>query len=493
MRKVAPAKIAVPTTIFGNRSNPFSRPFTSVFRYINGQVCWPVTDFFADKQRGPLANSTLEQYLAPLQDIVDFMSSLKPSDPSYQFTGASSKMFLDFRGWLKENTKHNNKQINKRLSKLIELLFYIQEEYDAETSTGGHLIRAKGDDIPVFGVEVTRKKDHYGNEYFHHISFLSAGKYTQRSPVTSLAMDEVISIIKDHAKIDSKQAQYNSEVLRLSTDILQATGIRAGELVHMGKAALELVQKQLDEDNKTLGEIAESPDSFLKKNFTKSEVNELIEVIRTYMSDDREIIWLLIVTNKSTVNAGKPRLIPIGRPLAEDIVDFYEDYVLDMIDLDSDERTKINRSECGYIIPKYDGEPFFNNSYIHNNFDEETNGDGKLFSAFYSNKIGRLAKEKVSPHLYRHRFITNIVVSMMEGADAQDKPAMLVILNRVSKISGHADPMSLWNYIERGRVSIKNKALVKKKKINRQIEALLNKHGYSTDSAFAKELKTLFP
>ncbi|MFA0562755.1 hypothetical protein AB4559_03275 [Vibrio sp. 10N.222.51.C8] len=491
MRKRAPAKVAVPTTIFGNHSIPFSRPFTGVFRYKSGGVCWPVTDFFADKQRGPLANSSLEQYFAPLQDIVDFMSSLKPNDPSYQFTGASDKMFLDFREWLKKNTNLNNKQINKRLRHLIDLLFYIQEEYDAETSDGGFLIRAKGDDIPVFGVEVTKKKDNRGNEYYHHTSFLNAGDYTQRSPVTGLAMDEVISIIKDHSEIDSEQALYNSEVLRLSTDIFQATGIRVGELAHMGQAALELLQMQLDEDDKTLGEIADSPDSILKKYFTKSEINEVIEVIRTYMTDDREIIWLLIVTNKSVKNAGKPRLLPIGRPLAEDIVDFYEDYVLDMIDLDSDERKKINRSECGYIIPKYDGKPFFNESDVHDDTDEDSDGDGKLFSSFYSNKIGRIAKEKVSPHLYRHRFITNIVVSMMDGADAQDKQSMLVILTRVSKITGHYDPMSLWSYIEKGRVSLQNKALVKKKQINQQVETLLNKYGFSPESPLAKDLKLI--
>ncbi|TOR04097.1 hypothetical protein CGG83_24420, partial [Vibrio parahaemolyticus] len=75
--------------------------------------------------------------------------------------------------------------------------------------------------------------------------------------------------------------------------------------------------------------------------------------------ESSEIIWLLVITNKSTVNAGNPRLLPIGRPLAQDIVDFYDDFVLDMIDLDSKRRSKINRSDCGYIIPKYDGKPFF--------------------------------------------------------------------------------------------------------------------------------------
>ena len=485
------AKSRVPTIIFGNKDVPFSRPFSGIFSYQNGQICWPVTDYFADQQRGKKANSSIDQLFAPLQDIVDFMSSLSPSHSCYQFTGASDAMFIEFRTWMQNNKIPNNQQINKRLKLLISLLFYIQSEYDTEPPSGGYLIRAKGDDIKDFGVEVTKKKDSRGNEYYHHHSMLKAGSYTQRSPVTTEALDEVDSIIEKHRDIDSLQAVYNAEVLRLSTDILMATGIRAGELVHMGLATLNLLQTQLDGCGKTLGELADSPDSILKKFFTKSEINTLIEVIQTYMNNDREIIWLLIVTNKSTVNAGKPRLLPIGRPLAQDIVDFYDDFVLDMIDLDSKNPNKINRSECGYIIPKFDGKPFIPEGYIYSVDDEITDGDGKLFSTFYSNKVGSKAKTKVSPHLFRHRFITNIVVKMMEDTDVQDTQAMYVILDRVSKITGHSKPMSLWTYIEKGRLKLQNRAIKNKNKVKQQVETLLKKHGYAPDSPFAKELKLI--
>ncbi|WP_025795536.1 site-specific integrase [Vibrio parahaemolyticus] len=488
MNKKSKVKFDAPTTIFGNYGVPFSRPFSGVFRYQNGQICWPVTDFFADKQRSSLAHTSIESYIAPLRDIVDFMSSLKPSDECYQFTDASDAMFLKLRQWLQSTTTLRNNQINRRLKHLVELLFYIQDEYNAETTSGGALIRTKGDDIPIYGVEVTRKKDHRGNEYFHHTSFLRDGQYTQRSPVTSRAINEVSTIIENHAKINSKQALYNSEVLRLSTDILEATGIRSGELVHMGQAALELIQKQLDNDNQTLGELIDSPNSILKKYFSKSEIKEILDVITTYMDEDREIIWLLIITNKSTVNAGQPRLLPIVRSLAEDIVDFYEDFVLNMIDLDTEERLKTNRSSCGYIIPKFDGKPFFNHVRIDIDENEDTDGDGKAFSAFYSNKVGQLSTEKVSPHLYRHRFITNIVVKMMEKAGSSDKDSMIVILQRVARITGHANPQSLWPYIEKGKVILQNRKLVKKKQVTNQVELLLKAHGYEPDSPLVKEI-----
>ncbi|MDD1829369.1 site-specific integrase [Photobacterium sp. ZSDE20] len=494
MNKKTSAKCANPTTIFGNFSNPFLKPFCGVFRYANGQVCWPVTDFFADIQRGQLANSSIDQYFAPLQDIVDFMSSLQSNHPCYQFTGASDEMFLGLREWLEENKGkgYKNIQINRRLKLLIDLLFYIQDEYDVETPSGGHLIRAKGDDISNYGVEVTKKRDSKGNEYFHHTSMLNGGTYTQRSPITELAMNEAISIIDEHANIDSDRAEYNSEVLRLSTDILEKTGVRVGELVFLGQPSLELIRHQLANDDKTLGEIATSPDSTLKQHFTPTEINELIQVVRTFISDNDLVIWLLVITNKSTVNAGKPRLVPIEKTLAQDIVDFYDDYVLDMVDLDSIERSQYNRSKCGYLIPTFDGEPFFYAKDI--NVDAtDTGADkvGKRFSTFYSNKIGQVASQKISPHLFRHKFITNLVVSMMEGTDVQDTSAMKVILNRVARITGHSDPMSLWSYIENGRITLSNRAIKKKNDLTKQVEALLEKYGHSSDSPLAIELNNL--
>lgn len=494
MNKKTSAKCATPTTIFGNFSNPFLKPFCGVFRYANGLVCWPVTDFFADIQRGQLANSSIDQYFAPLQDIVDFMSSLQSNHPCYQFTGASDEMFLGLREWLEKNKGkgYKNIQINRRLKLLIDLLFYIQDEYDVETPSGGHLICAKGDDISNYGVEVTKKIDSKGNEYFHHTSMLNAGTYTQRSPITELAMNEAISIIDEHANIDSDRAEYNSEVLRLSTDILEKTGVRVGELVFLGQPSLELIRHQLANDDKTLGEIATSPDSTLKQHFTPTEINELIQVVRTFMSDNDLVIWLLVITNKSTVNAGKPRLVPIEKTLAQDIVDFYDDYVLDMVDLDSIERSRYNRSKCGYLIPTFDGEPFFYAKDIKVDA-TDTGADkvGKRFSTFYSNKIGQVASQKISPHLFRHKFITNLVVSMMEGTDVQDTSAMKVILNRVARITGHSDPMSLWSYIENGRIILSNRAIKKKNDLRKQVEALLEKHGHSSDSPLAIELKHL--
>ncbi|MGI2798298.1 site-specific integrase [Photobacterium damselae] len=494
MNKKTLAKYATPTTIFGNFSNPFLRPFCGVFRYTDGQVCWPITDFFADIQRGQLANSSIEQYFAPLQDIVDFMSSLQSNHPCYQFTGASDEMFLGLRDWLRKNkgNNYNNIQINKRLKLLIDILFYIQDEYDVETHSGGHLIRAKGDDIPNYGVEVTRKRDRKGNEYFHHTSMLNAGTYTQRSPITELAMDEAISIIDEHSLIDSERAEYNSEVLRLSTDILEKTGIRVGELVFLEQPTLELIRHQLASEDKTLGEIATSPDSILKQNFTASEINELIQVIRTFMADNALIIWLLVITNKSTVNAGKPRLVPIEKTLAQDIVDFYDDYVLDMVDLDSVDRSLYNRSRCGYLIPTFEGEPFFYAEEVEiDASNKRANKVGKRFSSFYSNKIGQKASQKISPHLFRHKFITELVVSMMEGTDVQDISSMTVILMRVARLTGHSDPNSLWSYIEKGRIILTNRAIKKKNDLKKQVEDLLEEHGHSSNSPLAIKLKNL--
>ncbi|HAS4578401.1 TPA: site-specific integrase [Vibrio cholerae] len=488
-------KFSSPTIIYGNMEVPFHRPFSCVFRYDNGQISWPLTDYFSDLQRSQLSDSTLDSYTKPLSDIAKFMSSRPPTDCCFQFSGASNLMFLEFRTWL-QNTipSMSNKGINKRLRTLMQVLFYIQDKYDAETPQGHPLIKIKGDDIPVAGVEIEKRSNPKkpNSTYFWHNTILPEQKYTPRSPITTKAIIEAGEIIEAHSKINSKQAYYNSEVLRLATHILEATGIRAGELVRMGTTTLDLLRKQLNEDEKTVSDLIKHPDAIIRNYFTTSEIQEILDVILKYMDESSEIIWLLVITNKSTVNAGKPRLLPIGRPLAQDIVDFYDDFVLDMIDLDSKRRSQINRSDCGYIIPKYDGKPFFNPKDIGNNPDEESDGDGKLFSSAYSNKVGRLAKNKISPHLFRHRYITNLVVKMLAETDNRDRDSMTVILTRVARLSGHANIESLWHYIEDGKVVLNNRQLIRKKMVKQDFDKLCEKHGQDPNSEFLQELKRNF-
>ncbi|TOO19348.1 hypothetical protein, partial [Vibrio parahaemolyticus] len=104
-------------------------------------------------------------------------------------------------------------------------------------------------------------------------------KYTPRSPITTKAIIEAGEIIEAHSKINSKQAYYNSEVLRLATHILEATGIRAGELVRMGMPTLDLLRKQLNEDEKTVSDLITYPDAIIRNYFTTSEIQEILDVI----------------------------------------------------------------------------------------------------------------------------------------------------------------------------------------------------------------------
>lgn len=485
MNRKSNAKVNIPVTIFGNKSVPFKRDFSALFRYKNGDICWVATDFFTHIQRGQKKDSSIEIDISPIQHIIDFMSDLKPDDPSFQFLGASDKMFLDLRSWLQKNTNLNNTSINKRLRTLIEILFFIQEEYEIENT----LIAKEGSQVYNPQVIVTEKRTTNGTTYYHHHSMLRANNYATRSPITTKAIEEISKIIDNHAKIQSKQANYNSQVLRLSTDILEATGIRAGELARMEGSTLELLEKQLRESDKTLGDLLNQPDCIINEYFDDpSIIKDLLQTISTYIDGDREVIWLLVTTNKSTSNAGTPRLLPIGRPLAEDIVDFYEDYVIEMIDLDDKSRKKINRSTCGYIIPKFDGKPFFNEK---NASTKDKDGDGKLFSAFYSNKIGRVANEKASPHLFRHRYITNIVVKMMENLASWDHKSFEFILHRVARLSGHANIESLWTYIDSAKIVIQNKKLVTNRQLTSKLDAIFEKYNQDPNSSFAKEIRTL--
>ncbi|MEZ9782133.1 hypothetical protein AB4292_16150 [Vibrio cyclitrophicus] len=493
MSKKSNSRFDSPTIIYGNMDIPFHRPFSAVFRYENGQICWPLTDYFADQQRTSLADSTLKSYVTYLNDIAKFMSSVSPQNKIFQFSGASDSMFIEFRSWLKTNTALNNKGINDRLKTLINVLFYIQEEYEAETAEGNPIIKIKGDDIPIAGVEVEERVNPKKprTTYFRHQTFLPEQKYTPRSPITTEAIIEAEEIIKKHSKINSPQAYYNSEVLRLATDILEATGIRAGELVRMGMPTLDLLRQQLNGNNKTLSDLLKSPDAVIQKYLTASEIQELLDVILKFMDESSEIVWLLVITNKSTVNAGLPRLVPIGRVLAEDIIDFYDDFVLDMIDLNEQKRSTIRRHACGFIIPKYDGKPFFNPKDVGSSPDEESDGDGKLFSTAYSNKVGQLAKNKISPHLFRHRFITNLVVKMLEETESRDSQSLSVILKRISRLTGHACIESLWHYIEDGKIVLQNKLTIRKKKVSQDFDKLCKRYGQDPNSEFLQEMRRL--
>lgn len=179
-------------------------------------------------------------------------------------------------------------------------------------------------------------------------------------------------------------------------------------------------------------------------------------------------IWLKIVTTKGK-NKDKIRIIPIPESTAKYLVDFYDDYIIEEID----------RKELG--LPKVDRKR--HNCLFVQPFTHKAMTGPMLSKLYYDTFKERITKYKISPHLYRHRFITKLVAYKLQTITARlgNWGLAKLILEQIKGLTGHVSVDTMLHYVELAELEITPSPTQNDESLEQDITQLLNKRGIEDD------------
>ncbi|MEZ8535022.1 hypothetical protein AB9R81_18130 [Vibrio cyclitrophicus] len=411
---------------------------STLFLHRNGGVNWFATDYLMSNYvTNGSKNSTkgmIRYFLEFLEDYDVWKNGNAVGKP-VPLGLVSDEHLFDYISYIEDDIGLNRNGIANRVRAALYFLNYIQDNYNLDyklISTSN----MDGTHIDKGLVNAKWLKNTYRNKkYIHHDSIPKTEDYGSRFPITNEAIE---SLWDDLERLEDSGEVYTYELLSTLITLLENTGVRVSEAAEIGEDTVELLRLQVNAllKNKKI-ELQDIVNINKLSISTKSlQATEAIYRKSSLSNAGKNIAWIKIKTTKGS-NKGNYRIVPISFTAAQNIIKFYDNYIINELDRISNKLMPINRARD-------------NKLFIHPKSHLPMSGQmiSKLFYDVFSRKYK--SNHRRTPHLFRHRFITKLVIQQLENLTITIGGTQLanLILKRIQGLTGHASITTMLHYVE---------------------------------------------
>lgn len=436
--KVNSLKIDVKDCLPSDENDSSASRESSLFLYGDGEVNWFATDFLMSNtipnRSKKTAKGMIRYFLEYLECYENWKYGNIHGSPVPIGVITDSHLY-DYVQYIEDDIGLNRNAIANRVRMALRFLGYVQKNYHLSYT----LIAIANTDGEYFTkglVNAETKISSYGNKrYLHHDCIPHGESYGSRSPITEAAIE---SLYDDLDILEAEGDLYHFEFFSTLIGLLEATGIRVSEAANIDTHTIEILRAQV---NASLsGKVIELDDivnlNKLTINTKSLQAAQAIYRKSALGSANDQLIWIKIKTTKGK-NKDTFRIIPISFTTAQYLIRFYDDYIVNELDRINKGLAKVNRAK-------------FRKLFVHPSSHLPMSGAmiSSLFYDVFSRKFK--SKHKRSPHLFRHRFITLLVLQQLKALRANIGGTQLanLILKRIKGLTGHASIETMLHYVE---------------------------------------------
>lgn len=409
-----------------------------LYLYGNGDVNWFATDYLMSNCIPIGSKKTTKGYIRYFLEYLECYEHWKYGalqNKPVPLGLVSDQHLLEYVSYIEDDIGLNRNSIANRVRTALYFLKFIQENYALDYT----LLAIANLDGQFFDkglVNAEWRMNPYRNrKYLYHESIPPEEDYGSRFPITEAAIE---SLYDDLDLIEESGQTYTYELLSTLIGLLENTGGRVSELANIDEHTVELLRLQvkaiLSQKDVTLEEV-------IGLNRLTTDVKSLKAAEAVYRKSNVSrdagcVVWIKIKTTKGQ-NKNKLRIVPISFAVAQDVIKFYDEYVINEKDRINKGLTPLNRAQ-------------FKKLFVHPNSHLPMTGPmiSSLFYEIFTRKYK--SKYKRTPHLFRHRFITLLTMQQLKTLNASMGGTQLanLILKRIQALTGHASVSTMLHYVE---------------------------------------------
>lgn len=408
----------------------------SLFLYSNGDINWFATDYLLSSNVSENSKNTQKgmiKYFLNFLEQYEYWKYSNLQGKAVPLGMVTDEHILDYVKYIEDDIGLNRNGIIRRLRCALNLIHFIQTNYQLnynliiistfENKSEKGLINAEW-----------RINSFNNNSYLHHLSMPNMEDYPSRNPISDAGIE---SLYNDLDKLESEGEKYKFHFLSTLILLLNYTGIRVSEAVNIDSSAIELLRLQAKSiySNKDIDVV----DIMRINNFTTDDksikATELIYNKSIINSNNSRLIWIKIKTTKGK-NKSKFRLVPLPFNVAQEIVKFYDNYIVNEYDRIENNLSPVNRKQYNKLFIDHGTHQPSSAHQISSLFYE-------IFSRRYKSKYKR------NPHLFRHRFITLLVLQQLKNLKVTMGGIQLanLILKKIQGLTGHGCISTMLHYV----------------------------------------------
>ena len=451
-----------------------------LFLYGNNEVNWFATDFLmSDSVPDGSKNGTkgMIRYFLEYLDNYEAWQHGTALDKPVPMGVVTDNHLFDFVSYIEDDIGLNRNGIVRRVKAALSLLKFIQSNYNLDYK----LISISSNNEPVEERLINAEwliNQFTGKRYLHHKCIPHIEDYPSRNPITEEAIE---SLYDDLDKLADSGQELKYELLTTLIGLLEKTGIRVSEAANIDEHTIELLRLQITSSlNGTPIDISELVKS-TKLTIDKKSLQAAEAIYRRSQvsKGSHEHVWIKIKTTKGK-NKSKLRLIPIPITSAQYLVRFYDDYIINELDRVNAGKPKLNRKKHKRLFIQPETHAPMTGVMLSSLFYD-------VFSRQYKN-----TKHKRSPHLFRHRFITLLVLQQLKSLNSNlgGQHLASLILKRIQGLTGHASVATMLHYVQLAEAELydldedsENKALDDETR-----EVLIEKYGEDEAAIIESEI-----
>ncbi|EGR1767570.1 site-specific integrase [Vibrio parahaemolyticus] len=412
----------------------------SIFFYRNGDINWFATDFLMSKNVTPSSKGRVKGnilfFLGYLDEYKNWKDGSRQSHP-IPVGNVTDEHIYDYVDYIEEKLGLDRNAIVSRLRDALKFLQFIQDNYQLDysllaiTSESENGLYSKVKDGQV---NAEWRYTKYNQKYLHHAAMPHTENYPTRYPITT---DAIESLYDDLDMLEESGNVYAFELLSMLMELLESTGARVSEIAPIDIHTIELLRMQVNAANRNV-EI--DFEEIIRINQLTIDRKKLAAAEAIYNNANiyqtkGKLTWLKIGTTKGKHN-GKVRIVPIPFLVAQKVVKFYDDYIVNEKDRIAKGLSPVNRVKFNRLLVHPNSHLPMSNSMISSYFYE-------IFTRKYK------SKHKRHPHLFRHRYITLLVFYELKKLQVNMGSYELakLILKRISVLTGHASVTTMMYYV----------------------------------------------
>ncbi|MCG9727877.1 site-specific integrase [Vibrio brasiliensis] len=436
--KISNLKIDVKNEHLSDESSASITQGSSLFFYGNGDINWYATDFLMSDAIPNSSKKTAKGLIRYFLEYLECYENWKCGDIQGRPTPiglTTDALLYDYVEYIEDDIGLNRNAIANRVRIALRFLEFVQKNYCLDyqlisIANAGTERLEKGLVNAEYNVTPYRNK-----KYIHHDCIPHSESYGSRAPITEAAIE---SLYDDLDTLANEGQLYCSEFFSTLINLLETTGIRVSEATNIDTHTIELLREQV---KSSLNGKSIEPDDLIRLNMLTANTNSLKAAEAIYRksvmsSESEQLVWIKIKTTKGK-NKNTFRIIPISFITAQNLIRFYDDYILNETDRVNTGLNKVNRANFGKL-------------FVHPNSHLPMTGSmiSSLFYEVFSRRFK--SKHKRTPHLFRHRYITLLTLQQLKSLKSNIGGTQLanLILKRIQGLTGHASIETMLHYVE---------------------------------------------
>ncbi|EJE4172951.1 hypothetical protein CGH81_15540 [Vibrio parahaemolyticus] len=429
-------KIDVKSVIKGDDSEELLD--SCLYLYGNGDVNWFATDYLMSNcvPKGSKKNTKgFIRYFLEYLENYEFWKYGDIQGKPVPLGLVSDSHLLEYVNYIEDDIGLNRNAIANRVRTALFFLKFIQENYALDYTLLA-IANLDGEFFDKGLVNAEWRINPYRNsKYLYHESIPHEENYGSRFPITEAAIE---SLYDDLDLLEESGQTYTYELFSTLIGLLENTGARVSEIANIDEHAIELLRLQV---KAILAQKDVKLEDVISLNRLTIDVKSLKAAEAIYRKssvsrDTGRVVWIKIKTTKGK-NKNKLRIVPISFTVAQDVIKFYDEYIVSEKDRINKGLAPLNRAQ-------------FKKLFVHPSSHLPMTGSmiSSLFYEIFTRKYK--SKHKRNPHLFRHRFITLLTMQQLKALNASVGGTQLanLILKRIQGLTGHASVSTMLHYVE---------------------------------------------